>query len=181
MIGIVVGHQQRLAQHGLARAMRNWAEEIAFWIAQDLAQLIEVGENLLHAVLPRVVVGRSILRRPISLGELWRLVVWIHDESHDIPLHYADMFQQLPRRVRRALRFSARHLSREIFNRAAPIYVRLCLGQNINEVLTKGIELMHGLPSFGPRHLFSVLAIPCNPCASRHKLVEPLLRLYPRR
>jgi hypothetical protein len=65
-------------------------------------------------------------------------------ELKDVPLGNADMFQQLPRRMRATLGFAPAKIFREVLERFAQIDMRFCLGEQIGNMLADGIGVLHG-------------------------------------
>src|SRR5882724_9291162 len=144
MIGIVVGYQERFAKQSLSVTMRDLAGEVPFGVGDQLMHGLQIGQNLLYAFVPGLLVGRSFALGPVLLRPFWRFMFSGAAELKDVPLGNADMFQQLPRCVRTAFRLAAAKFTGKVLQGLAQINMRFCLGKQIGNVLADWISFLHG-------------------------------------
>jgi len=98
VVGIVVGDEEGFAENGLAIAVGDLGVEIGRGIRDKLTHGVEVVADLGDGAVP--IFGCGIGFRPISVRPFWRLVCGIPAELEYIGGGDADMFEQLPSRVR---------------------------------------------------------------------------------
>src|SRR5437667_278672 len=117
VIGVVIGEDERFAQHGLSSAVRDLREQIDLRVAYQSLHLSEVALHLGGALVPGCLVGRRVAygpvaRRPVG-GDVFRAL----RELDDIPLRDPDVLEDAPRGERLARRLGAPLLGRPIGDR----------------------------------------------------------------
>ncbi len=138
VIGVVVGCHEELAEHRLSRPVRDLRVEIDGRIAGQLRQGVEVGAELRHALVPRLIVRRRGSLRPVAGGEVGRHVLGVARELEDVPLSEAEVLQDFPRRVGEALRPGAAQSGGEVLHRRVEVDVGMVALEKLgHEVFTE--------------------------------------------
>ena len=75
VIGVVVGHQQGLAQNGLAVAPGDAGVQIGLWVRHQVLHGLQIFAELLNTFVPCGRTRRSFRLRPIAFGPLGRRVL----------------------------------------------------------------------------------------------------------
>lgn len=150
VIGIVVGRQQRFAEHRLPVPVGNSRKKVHRFVAHHLAQRFQVAAEGAHAFIPGLLVGRRGFGGPVASGPVGRLVLRVPREFENVPLRNAQVLDQLPRRVLGAARLFAAQLRREILHRVIEGGVGVpALEQKDDLPAQIGVVGGHGLVSLG--------------------------------
>ena len=91
------------------RAVRS-----AAGVGDEFFHGLQILAELLDAFVPRGGIGRGLGFRPVIVGPFHFLVVGVSAEIEDVPLRDAQVLQQLPRGMRRAVGFDAAQFDWEI-------------------------------------------------------------------
>src|SRR5271157_3204801 len=80
------------------------------------------------------------------LDGLYAPVPGVAAELQDVPQREPDVFQQLPRRIRKSLRHAPAQLGREVANRSMEVGMRFVPVDCLRKLLTEGFIVAHGEP-----------------------------------
>jgi len=123
--------------------MRDCGEQILLLITHQCTHSVQIGQELAHASVPGFIAGRRVSLGPVAVREFWRLVLGIRAEVQDVPLANSHVLQQLPWSVGRAFGFSSAELAGKVMQFAGNVDVGLGLGEQVDQVLTEGIIVIH--------------------------------------
>lgn len=123
VIRVVVSHEQSLAQDSLAVAVRNLGEQVGGFVGYQLAHRLEIRPERPETLFPSFFVRRRSRARPITLGKIRGLVLWVARELEDVPLGDSQVLEDFPRRVLRAFEPRASQFGREILENCIEIRV----------------------------------------------------------
>lgn len=137
MIGIVIGHKQRLAQDGLASAPRNWCIEIGVRIGDQVLHRFQIGPEGRDAFVPSLDVRRLIVAWPVVVGKRQFLVFRIAAEVENVTLCDTHVLEQLPCRMRKFRRMLPAEFFRPVGNGSIEIGVRGAASEQLDQVLAK--------------------------------------------
>ena len=107
VIGIVVGEDEGFAQNGLALAVGDFGVEIGARIFDELNHFAQIVFKGFDGFVPLFFARRDRGLRPVAFGKFGRDVRVIAAKFQNVPLGDADVFEELPPRVREALRVGA--------------------------------------------------------------------------
>jgi hypothetical protein len=137
VIGVVIDGQDHLAQRRLAVAMRERLEQIDRLIARNRDKCIEIAAVRGDAPVPRRVVRRYVVRRPVDLRKLGRHMLRVARELEDVRQRDAQVLQQLPRGVGTAGGTFPPQLRGEVLHRIVESDVRVLAIEKRNQLLAK--------------------------------------------
>src|SRR5260370_37713765 len=86
VVGVVVGHQKRFAQQGLALAVRNRGEQVIGRAGHQVLHGPQVSAECLDAAVPGSRGGTSVAAGPVAVRKGWRDVRGAASELPDGPL-----------------------------------------------------------------------------------------------
>ncbi len=145
VIRIMVGCQQRFAEDGLSRAVRDARGEIRFRAGYELLQGAAIAQECADAAVPRGGARRGGGFRPVAAGKIRRDVFRVAAELKDVPLRDARVLEQFPGGMRRTLRADAAQACREIRERFRPVEMRVMPAEEFRQLPAKRF-LVHGEP-----------------------------------
>src|SRR5215472_967007 len=137
MIGVVVRHQQGLAQDCLALTMRNPGVQIRLWILHQADHLLEISPKALDGLGPRCSIRGPSCFRPVAFGKSGGNVLGVAAELQDVPLRDPRMLQELPAGMRQSRDKGSAFGLGETLDGVPEMDVRATALQQIDEVFTQ--------------------------------------------
>ena len=148
VIGVVIDHQQQLAEIRLAGSMRDAREEVDVGVCGQLLQRVAIAAQRGDALLP----GRFRRRggpRPVVRGKGQLDILGVPAEVEDVVLRAPQMLDELPRRVVEPVGDGPAEGRREALNRRVEGDVGIPPVEELHQLCAQCLVPVHAFRSLG--------------------------------